>query len=65
VDNSDIHPDTYQGFQSFFVMDARAAYRIDKHWSAALGVDNLNNSQYFLFHPFQQRTLFGELKYTY
>lgn len=65
VDNTDINADTYQGFQSFFVMDARATYRFDRHWSAALGVDNLNNSQYFLYHPFPQRTLFGELKYTY
>ncbi|GAC1371018.1 MAG: TonB-dependent receptor [Aquirhabdus sp.] len=65
VDNTDINPDTYQGFQSFFVMDARANYNFAKHWSAALGVDNLNNSRYFLFHPFQQRTVFGELKYTY
>lgn len=65
VDNTDINADTYQGFQSFFVMDARAAYNFDKHWSAALGVDNLNNSKYFLFHPFQQRTVFGELKYSY
>ncbi|MBC7752222.1 MAG: TonB-dependent receptor [Candidatus Saccharibacteria bacterium] len=65
VDNTDINPDTYQGFQSFFVMDARANYNFAKHWSAALGVDNLNNSKYFLFHPFPQRTVFGELKYTY
>jgi iron complex outermembrane receptor protein len=65
VDNTDINPDTYQGFQSFFVMDARANYNFAKHWSAALGVDNLNNSRYFLFHPFPQRTVFGELKYSY
>ena len=65
VDNSDINADTYQGFQSFFVMDARANCNFDQHWSAALGVDNLNNSQYFLFHPFPQRTVFGELKYSY
>ncbi|MDE2422409.1 MAG: TonB-dependent receptor [Gammaproteobacteria bacterium] len=65
VDNTDINSDTYQGFQSFFVMDARALYRFDRHWSAALGVDNLNDRKYFLYHPFPQRTLFGELKYTY
>lgn len=46
-------------------MDARANYNFDQHWSAALGVDNLNNSRYFLFHPFPQRTVFGELKYSY
>ncbi len=65
VDNTDINADAYQGFQSFFVMDARASYRFDRHWTAALGVDNLNNRQFFLYHPFQQRTVLGELKYRY
>jgi iron complex outermembrane recepter protein len=65
VDNTDVNPKTYQGFQSFFVVDARASYQWDQRWSATLGVDNLNNDKYFLFHPFPQRTLFAELKYSY
>ena len=64
VDNTDINPATYQGFESFFVMDARVHYQLDKHWSGALGVDNLNNRKYFLFHPFPQRTFYLSLKYT-
>ncbi|GAB7545942.1 TonB-dependent receptor [Cupriavidus sp. 8B] len=64
VDNTDINPATYQGFESFFVMDARVHYQLDKHWSGALGVDNLNNHKYFLFHPFPQRTFYLSLKYT-
>ncbi|GAB2891078.1 TonB-dependent receptor [Paraburkholderia jirisanensis] len=63
VDNSDINAATYQGFQSYFVMDARVHLQVDKHWGAALGVDNLNNRQYYLFHPFPQRTFYAELKY--
>jgi iron complex outermembrane recepter protein len=63
VDNSDSNPATYQGFQSFFVMDARVHLQVDKHWGAALGVDNLNNRKYYLFHPFPQRTFYAELKY--
>jgi iron complex outermembrane receptor protein len=63
VDNSDINPAAYMGFQSFFVMDARAHYRFDRHWSGALGVDNLNNRKYFLYHPFPQRTFYAELRY--
>jgi len=63
VDNSDINPATYGGFQDFFVMDARVHCRLDKHWSGALGVDNLNNRKYFLYHPFPQRTFYAELKY--
>jgi iron complex outermembrane receptor protein len=44
-------------------MDARARFQIHKQWSAALGVDNLLNRKYFLFHPFPQRTVFAELKF--
>ena len=57
LDNADVHPNTYQGFSEWFVMDARANYRVNEHWSAAVGVDNLLDRKYFLFHPFPQRTL--------
>ena len=33
-------------------------------WSAAIGVDNLLDRKYFLFHPFPQRTLIGSAKFT-
>jgi iron complex outermembrane receptor protein len=65
VDNTDIHPATYQGFEGYFVADARLQYRFDRHWSGAVGVDNINNRNYFLFHPFPQRTLYAELKYNF
>ncbi len=65
IDNTDINPTTYQGFEGFFVADARVRYQIDSRWSAAFGIDNLNNRKYFLYHPFPQRTIFGELKFTY
>jgi len=65
VDNSDVNTNTYQGFSSYLVFDARVRYKIDQHWSAAAGIDNLTNNRYFLFHPFPQRTLFAELKYDF
>ena len=65
IDNSDIIGHTYQGFDGYFVVDARATYRIDGHWSAAIGVDNLTNSDYFVFHPFPQRSALAELRYVY
>jgi iron complex outermembrane receptor protein len=65
VDNSDVNPSTYQGFDSYFVTDVRVRYLVDRHWSAALGIDNLNNRKYFLFHPFPQRTFTAELKYDF
>ncbi|HVT23567.1 MAG TPA: TonB-dependent receptor [Rhizomicrobium sp.] len=63
IDNSDIVSHTYQGFEGYFVLDARAHYEFDTHWSAAFGIDNLNNRKYFIFHPFPQRTFLLELKY--
>lgn len=65
VDNTDINAATYQGFEGYFVADARVVYRFDRHWTGAFGVDNLNNRQYFLFHPFPERTFYAEVKYNY
>jgi len=63
LDNADVNTNTYQGFAAWFVADARANYRFDRHWSAGLGVDNLLNRKYFLFHPFPHRMFVGSLKY--
>jgi iron complex outermembrane receptor protein len=65
IENWDGYAHTYQGFESFFVLDARLRYKLDRNWTAAVGVDNLNNNKYFLFHPFPQRTVQAELKYSY
>ena len=64
LDNADVNPNTYQGFGAWFVADAKASYRFDRHVSLGLGVDNVLNRKYFLFHPFPQRTFVGSLKYS-
>ncbi len=63
IDNSDPISQTYQGFAGYLVADARARYQLDENWNVALGVDNLNNDKYFLFHPFPQRTFVMEVHY--
>ncbi|HEY0265568.1 MAG TPA: TonB-dependent receptor [Rhizomicrobium sp.] len=63
IDNSDPVTQTYQGFAQYFVVDARARYKLDANWNVSLGVDNLNNDKYFLFHPFPQRTFVMEIHY--
>lgn len=65
MDNSDLHGHAYQGFEGFFVMDAKLNYKLDAHWAASVGVDNLNDYKYTLFHSFPQRTWVGSLKYSY
>ena len=65
IDNSDVVTHTYQGFDPFLVVDTRMTYQIDKHWEAALGVDNVGDKRYFLFHPFPGRTAMAELNYKF
>lgn len=65
LDNSDSNADTYGGTSRFFVLDARLRYKLDRQWSAAIGVDNLTNRRYYVYHPYPQRTLSAELKYDF
>ena len=63
INNSDPYARTYQGFEGYLVADARVRYRWDENWSVSVGVDNLNDKKYFLFHPFPQRTVLMEISY--
>ncbi len=65
VDNVDVNPDVYGGFDEFFVLDARFNWNFRRHWSLAGGVDNALDRKYFLFHPFPQRTFLAELKLSF
>jgi iron complex outermembrane receptor protein len=63
LDNSDINGFAYQGTSKFFTTDVRVVCKLDKQWSAAVGIDNLNNYEYWNFHPYPQRTLVAELRF--
>ncbi|WPB57711.1 TonB-dependent receptor [Xylophilus sp. GOD-11R] len=63
LDNSDVNGFTYQGVSRFFTTDLRVRYRIARQWTAAFGIDNLNNYQYWNFHPYPQRSYTAELKW--
>ena len=65
LDNSDSNPSTYGGTSKYLIMDARVVYRLDKQWTASLGVDNLNNYKAYVAHPWPQRTVFAGLKFDY
>ena len=64
IDHSDTVQETYQGFGHYLVVDLRAQMAIDRHLTLGLGVDNLNNDRYFLFHPFPQRTFHADVRWT-
>jgi len=61
LDNSDTVGNTWQGFYKYLVVDMRATYRLTDHLDLAVGVDNVNNDRYFLFHPFPQRSYTAQI----
>lgn len=65
LDNSDVVGNTYQGFYKYFVVDLRAQVRVAAHMEFGIGVDNVNNDRYFLFHPFPQRSVAADVKVTF
>lgn len=65
LDNGDIVGNTYQGFYKYLVVDLRAQFRIADHMQLGLGVDNVTNDKYFLFHPFPQRSFAADVKLTF
>lgn len=66
LNNSDTNPGTYaSGGTAYFIVDLHAKYQITKQVSASAGIDNVNNQEVWLFHPFPSRTYFAELKYNY
>ena len=63
LDNSDPNGLAYQGASKYFTTDLRLRWQFDRQWQVAVGVDNLNNDQYWNFHPYPQRTWTAELKF--
>lgn len=63
LNNADVNGFTYQGVSKYFTADLRVRLQITRQWSAALGIDNLNNYQYWNFHPYPQRSYSAELKF--
>ncbi|SIQ66788.1 TonB-dependent receptor [Pseudacidovorax sp. RU35E] len=63
LDNSDVNADAYFGASRYFTVDTRVRWQIDRHLSAAFGIDNLNNAQYWNFHPYPQRTYTASLQW--
>ncbi|WP_215761896.1 TonB-dependent receptor [Acetobacter sp. P1H12_c] len=62
IENSDRVSHVYGAFDSFLVADLHAHYRFNRYLTGDLGVDNVNNDRYFLYHPFMMRTWSGSLK---
>jgi iron complex outermembrane receptor protein len=62
LDNTD-YVDTYGATSSFTVTDAKLRWKFSPGWTAALGVDNITNEHYWVYHPYAGRSWFGELRW--
>lgn len=62
LNNSDPNGFAYQAFSKYVTTDLRVRWALSKHWTAAFGIDNLNNYTYWNFHPYPQRSFSAELK---
>jgi iron complex outermembrane recepter protein len=65
LDNTDIVSHVFGAFDNFFVVDMKVHYNTTQNLSFDVGIDNLFNEQYFLFHPFPGRTYVVAGRYTF
>ncbi len=63
LNNTDSNGFAYMGVSRYATADLRLLWKIDRQWSAALGIDNLNNDKYWNFHPYPQRSTSAELRF--
>jgi iron complex outermembrane receptor protein len=64
LDNSDTGGG-YGAVDSYLVLDARVAFRVNQYLVADAGVDNITNRLYFEYHPFPGRTFHLGVKAAY
>lgn len=63
LNNSDVNAFAYFGVSKFTTADLRLRWTIDRRWSAAVGIDNLNDYRYWNFHNYPQRSYAAELRF--
>ena len=62
LDNTDRVDNVFGAFDRFLVVDARVQYKVCKNATLNVGVDNLTDTKYTLYHPFPGRTLTTGIK---
>lgn len=58
--NTDVNPNTYGGTSTYAVVDTKFTYRPTKKTEIGIGVDNLFDHRYYVFHPYAGRTFYLE-----
>ena len=65
LENSESNHDTYEGISSLFVWDFKTSYRFDFGLEVAFGIDNFTDDEYWMHHPFPQRSYYFDAKLTF
>jgi len=60
--NEDSNPNVYGGTSTYTVADAKFTYRLNRYADLSLGVDNIFDKRYFVYHPYPGRTVYFETK---
>jgi iron complex outermembrane receptor protein len=65
LDNTDLHPDTFGGTSRYFVADAKVNVTPGDHTRLGIGVENLSDERYFVYHPYPGRTWYAEAQFSF
>jgi len=65
LNNSDTNGSTYVGNSAYFVVDTKVNYQMTKQWSMNAGINNINGQNYWIYHPFPQRTYVAQIKFVF
>jgi iron complex outermembrane recepter protein len=60
--NTDTNPNVFGGTSTYAVVDAKFTFKPAKWSEVGIGVDNLFDARYFVFHPYPGRTFYIEGK---
>ena len=60
--NTDSNPNVYGGTSTYVVADAKYTFRPTKASEIGIGIDNIFDARYFVYHPYPGRTFYVEAK---
>lgn len=60
--NTDSNPNVYGGTSTYTVVDVKYTFKPTKTSEVGIGVDNMFDARYFVYHPYPGRTFYLEAK---
>ena len=64
-DGSDMNHNTYGGASSYTMVDLKASWKVTRHLTAGLAVDNVGSARAFIYHPYPHRTCTADVRWTF